>query len=488
VNPIEFRGKHAEILADWTTAELCAEGALSCGKTTVALWKELEALKRWPGIWIFLARWTNDATTTLLQPAFEQLARIHGTTWTWDRDENCYGFENGSRAFSFGLKTQSQDPTERYGKIRGLPVSRIYIDQAEQIPADIAAELRLRLRPDIEARQRGDRFPFQLTFTPNPVHPQNHWIAKDFPLNNKIKGRRHWTISLFDNRHNLPPELIESAERTYPPEHPKHKTVILGERGLNVMGDPVYDQQYDRALHVRPVQARTDAPLIEAFEFGQHNPTWIIAQRTYHGGLIVLGGLMGMRLMQEDFLPLVKQYRQEWYPDLPIKTCTAPMGETQKTVSGRYTLLGLLRQAGFSAVWREHANAPDVKLAMIEEIAALLRRRTGVREEALSINADPSRWLRAAPDGSIKPEPFLSFAFDGGYVWSEHTVSISNKEVRQPHNDDEYANAMRCLENLILNFCAGQASQDARDRQRSKAQARSHATDVAEGPHGWMAH
>src|SRR4029077_13487980 len=126
------------------------------------------------------------------------------------------------------------DPEERYGKIRGLPVSRVYISQAEQLPEDIAAELRSRMRPDIEAQARGDRYRRQLTFDANPVDddtgPSGHWLARQFPADNRLKGRRYFCLSLYSNKHNLEPGFIEQQEAIYPVEHPKHRTMILGQR------------------------------------------------------------------------------------------------------------------------------------------------------------------------------------------------------------------------------------------------------------------
>jgi hypothetical protein len=481
---LEFHGVHAEILAD-RIAERDIEGSLSCGKTTLCLWDELEQLKKHPGIWILLSRWTEDATKTLLRPAFEQLARIHGSTWSWNRDENYYTFENGSRAYSFGLKTQSSDPEQRYGKIRGLPVSRIYVDQAEQLPADIANELRARLRPDIEARLKGIDYPRQLTFSPNPVN-DSHWIAKQFPLDNKLKGRHYYGLSLFDNKHNLPADMIEGLLRAYPAEHPKHQTVILGQRGLNVIGEGVYENLFDRTLHVKAVEANHDAPLLEGFEVGKHNPVWIAAQRTYAGGLVLLGGIIGKRMMLDDFLPLVQRTRTEWWPELKtVKSCTSPMGETSG--SARYTLVNLLRDAGLAPIWRENANAHDVQLAMIEQTAALLRRRLSAKEEAVAISNAPDRWLSVLPDGSLKATPFLSFAFEGGYVWSEHMVSVSNKTMRQPFVDDEYSNAMRCVENILLNFFAGQKTDAQQEAERyAEAQRQGPTSGFLDGPHGWL--
>ena len=471
---LTFRGVHADILAD-LTLERVAEGALSSGKTICCMWDEIDALIAEPGIWSLFARWTGDATDALLRPQLEQLLRLHDfATWTWDEKKKFYEWPNGSRAYCFGLKTQSQDPDERFGKIRGLPVSRIYISQAEQLPEDIASELSSRMRPDIEAQARGDRYRRQLTFDANPVDddtgPSGHWLAKKFPVNNSIKGRRYFRLSLRDNAHNLPPDFIEQQERNWPPEHPKHKTMILGERGLAVSGTPIYESLFDRALHVRPVQVPSDAVLLEAFEIGKHNPVWVIATRTPSGALLLLGGLIGQGLMLEDFLPLVKQHRAQWFPMSPkIQSCIAPMGETKDggDVQIRQTLLQTIRRAGVKFQVNDTANAPDVQLAMIEEIGGLLRRRTATREECLGVNVDPARWLTASHEG-LAPLPFVAYAFEGGYTWDKHKISISHKEVRQPTEDDKYANAMHCVENIVLNFCVGRQSADERDAMLRK--------------------
>lgn len=469
---LEFIGVHAEFLAD-ETPEIDLEGALMSGKTIVCLWKELEAMRKHPGIPILLGRWVDDQAKTLLRTEFEKLASIHGSTHKWNEKLNFYTMGNGSTAFVFGLKTISTDPEQRYGKIRGLSVSRIYIDQAEQLPKDIAEELRARLRPDIIARTRKVEYPQQLTFSPNPTN-FDHWLAKQFPDNKVLKGRKYYSLSLFDNAHNLPAGKVEQMLATYPPEHPKHQTVILGKRGLNVMGDAIYDTLYDRGLHKQEMEWNHDLPLIEAFELGKHNPVWVVAQRTMQGALRLLGGILGERLMLEDFIPIVKQYRAEWFPEVAgrkvtFRTCTSPMGDHEANASDRYTLISLLREAKFRPLWRDNANAHDVQLGMIEHVAALLRRRISSKEEAIGINADPARWLSAAPDGTVKERPFMAFAFEGGYVWDAHDVSVSNKSLRQPFQDDEYSTAMRCVENLVLNFCAGQKSEDDRAAARRVA-------------------
>lgn len=461
VGGLKFEGIAAEVLAD-TTPERDVEGGLGSGKTTVCLWAELNALAKYPGIWILLTRYSDDSVSTKLRPAFDQLWSLHDIYTQslsephWDDKKKFYEFWNGSRAYAFGLKAVSV--VERYEKIRGLPVSRIFVDQAEAVPGDIAIELRARLRPDIIARARGQSFPTQLTFSANPVD-FDHWLAKQFPAANNLKRRKYFALGLMDNAHNLPPDMVEGMIQATPPDHPKYQTVILGQRGPNVIGDPIFEDAFDRKTHLATLPIREDAPFFEAYQVGKHNPTWVIAQRAPAGGLRVLGGIIGSGLMLEDFLPLVKQYRSEWFPDVPasrFKACTSPLGETAIQGLPRFTLLTVLKDAGVAATWKPNSNAPDVRLAMIEYVAAQLHRRTPDRQQALAIEASPSRWLlRDLSTGALTQKPFMAFAFEGGYVWSEHFVSVSNKEIRQPVEDDQYANAMHCVEDICLNFCTG---------------------------------
>ena len=57
--------------------------------------------------------------------------------WPWPGTGKSSNDElvNGSRVYIRGLKTQDQ--TNRYSKFRGLTLSRVYIDQAEEIPKDV---------------------------------------------------------------------------------------------------------------------------------------------------------------------------------------------------------------------------------------------------------------------------------------------------------------------------------------------------------------
>lgn len=472
---------HEAFKADWKSPEILLEGSLGCAKSTVFLDKEIDALLKWPGIPILLFRWSQDAVDTKLRPAFEELLSIRGIPSTWEDKKKRYTFANGSMAYCFGLKSVSA--VEQYNKIRGLGVSRIAGDQVEEAAQQVAAELRGRLRPDLTATVLGKRYPFQLTFVANPSD-DDFWLSKEFPIDNHVKGRKQYSLSVFDNKH-LPPESIESLLRQYPLEHPKHLTMVLGQRGPEITGVPVFEGLYKRELHQRAVKVRRDTPILESFEFGKHNPCWVFGQQMYAGGLTLLGGIRAQEMVLEDFLPLVKQYRAQWFPDgAPIKTCTSPQGDKSTLTTARFTSLEIVRRAIGPTSYRDNGNAADVRLGLIESLSGYLRRRTTSGDESIAVNDDPSRWLIASHEG-VKESAFLHIALEAGYVWDKHHVSVSSKEIKQPREDDKFANVMHCVENIILNFCAGKYTEEERSNRAAEALERQQ-IDMPNSPYAWM--
>ena len=198
------------------------------------------AVQWFPGIWSYIGRFADGDNQSKLIPAWERVCLEGGVIPKWNAKELCYEFDNGSRVYSYGLK--APDQLSRDAKLRGLGVSRIYIDQAEELPPDFLPELAQRLR------QSG--FPHQMTLSPNPMD-ENSWLAESFPEDNTIPNRVYYSISLYDNAHNLPPEKIGDALAMYPVTHIKHRSAILGKRGLNV----VSNQGVKQAIIVVPEKA-----------------------------------------------------------------------------------------------------------------------------------------------------------------------------------------------------------------------------------------
>lgn len=448
---LKFKGPIARFMKD-RTRFIDLEGALNCGKTTACLVKEfLEAFNN-PGIWSFIARFTDGDNSTKLLPAWEAVVEKFGVRLQWNTDENYYAFPNGpdpahpyvggARVYSFGL--MSPVPMRRYAKLRGLGVSRIYIDQAEELPPDFFGELVQRMR------QSG--FPHQFTLSPNPMD-ENAWHAEQFPEDNSKPDRVYYSISIFDNAHNLPPETIQDALSTYPVTHASHRSKVLGRRGLNVIGEPVYGKAFRRALHWRRLVFNPQMPIEVAFDFGKHHPCALFRQRTPYGGVHYLAGLMGQSVYLEDFLPVVVTHMHLWFgQDVVHEDCCDPAGGHDNSQGVKVNGVSVLKQHGFRPRSVDGSNRPSIRVSLMERIAGQMGRRTPMGE-AYGINDDPAMWLRVTADGR-QPATwhFLADGDEAGYVWDEHLVSEGSKQYRKAKKDGWYEHGQNCQEYLELNF------------------------------------
>jgi hypothetical protein len=432
-----WRGPVAKFMQD-ATRLIDLEGAFRSGKTTAALWKVLESCLDHPGIAWLICRYSDGDTQTKLKPPWRAILDAAGIRPVWDARELCDVLPNGSKVFIFGIK--SQDQTARYGKLRGLTLAGVYNDQTEELPKDIFQEFLGRLSQK--------DMPHQLLLTPNPPD-ENHWLCKEFPEDNSRPDRRYYAVPIHANAHNLSPETIRNLEEAYPVTHPKHRSAVLGRRGLNVVGEPVYAGAFIRVAHERPCHYNPLVPLDEAIDFGKHHPCVVWRQETPLGQTLYLGGLFGQDLYLEDFLPLVRQYRDRWFPSpVEVRTCCDPAGAADNSHGVRDNGVAVLKDYGFAPRWEKNANAPDVRLAMVERTVGLMRRRTP-RGEAFGV--DSEHWVRVSPD-AVVPDRFLADGFEAGYVWDEHLVSVGNKQIRKPKKDGWYEHGQNCQEYLELNF------------------------------------
>ena len=441
-----WKGPVAEFLTD-ETEQIDLEGGVRSGKTTVALWKVLNGCLAHPGIHWLICRYSDGDTATKLRPVFEAICVAAGVPFVWHAQEKYYAFANESWVYAFGLKAQSLP--ERYAKFRGVTLAGVYNDQTEELPRDIFDELLGRLS------QSG--YPQQILLTPNPM-AEDSWLAREFPDANTYAHRRYYRVSVYDNAHNLDPTYIARLERVYPPGHMKHRPMVLGQRGLNVIGQPVYGAvdvhqpetaAFQRARHVRPIALDPTLPLYESIDYGKHHPCVVWAQYTPWSALHVLGGVLGQHLYLEDFAPIVQQYRQRWFPKaLEVLTCCDPAGSHDNSQGLVQNGVSVLRDHGFAPQWRADSNAPAVRLAMVERIAGHMRRRTP-QGEAFGI--DDTRWVRVSAT-AVTPHTFLADGCEAGYVWDEHVISVANKPMRRPKKDGWFEHGQNSLEYIEHNF------------------------------------
>lgn len=447
---IRFYGTHAKVFHD-TSRQIDVEGAVRSGKTTLCLVKVLALCQAHPGIFGLICRFSDDDTHSLLKPLWRAICDKAGVKLTWNAEESYDELDNGSRVYITGLKTNDQ--TNRFRKFRGLTLAFVYNDQSEELPHEIYQELVLRLS------QNG--YTHQMILSPQTVG-EDHWIAKEFPHDRPLKpGRAYYALSTHDNAHNLPSNYIAEMEDAHAPGTPIHSTLILGQRGAQIVGDPVYGTPADGSRKGAFLRSRHEGPcafdprlrLEIGLDFGKHHPCVVARQVSVVGQVRFLGGILGQNLHLDPFLTAARQHLARWFPD-PIETvwCCDPAGVSNPVgLDMRKTL----QAHNIDARYQEDSNSPAVRVALIDRIAAQMRARALDGDEALRVSNEQEHWIRLSEHGSVTHRMVAS-AFESGYVWDPNMVSVGSKQMRKPKKDGWHEQPMNVVEYLEANFGAVQ--------------------------------
>jgi hypothetical protein len=451
---MRWKGAQTEALLD-PTLYLDIEGAIRSSKTTIGLWKVLNDCLAHPGARWLISRWKDNDAAMLLKPLWLKLLTDAGVEFLYYPDEHRYELiirddddEEIGRSWVYLFGLRASEDAARYSKFRGLSLSGVYVDQAEEIPEDFFKELQGRLSLV--------GFPKQLVLTPNPPG-EDHWIAKTFPEDNSSLNHKLIRLSLYDNAHNLDPQYILQIEAAYPPGHPMRRRLIFGRRGLAVVGKPVYGSDsrgpgyFDRDRMAVPTALVPAVPLIECIDFGHHHPCILWLQFLPTGWLHVLGGVMGEDLFIEDFAPILMQHRAQWFPDRgELWACCDPAGSHQNSQGTAKNGVDVLRDNGIFPQWIGNSNAPEVRNYAIETVGGYMRRDR--------FRIDPKRWQVV---GRTKAG-WSAFMLDGletGYIWDERPRrSSGGKLITVPLKDGFYEHGQNCLEYGVLNFGPAQPS------------------------------
>jgi hypothetical protein len=109
-----------------------------------------------------------------------------------------------------------------------------------------------------------------------------------------------------------------------------------------------------------------------------------------------------------------------------------------------------LREHGIQARYREESNSPAARVALIERVTKQMRSRAMDGSEALAVAKD-DRWIRLSANGVVLHR-MVADAFEFGYVWDKHMVSVGSKQMRKPEKDGWHEHPMNVVEYLEANF------------------------------------
>ena len=414
------RGASLALQSDHRYVDL--EGGIRAQKTTALCASFALHATRYPGIKQYLCRWTEDALDTQLKPAWRAyLSQCH-IPFTWNAQEQYDQLPNGSIVYLRGLK--SSDDSRRYGKIRGLTLARIGVDQAEEMPVDFWAELQGRLSQP--------NFPQQIWLTPQPVN-DDHWIAKEFPADNLKRDYLYLRTNVYDNRENVGDAYIAELERIYPIGSAQRRTLLEGRRGLASQGTPVYAGYFSRQNHVQDgLQPVRGVPVIEGWDWGHAHPCVVWWQFTSLGGMLGLGAVMGEAMFLEDFAPAALAIRRRWFPDgMEFWSIGDPAGldmTNQGTTVSK--IREILADHGVFPTSQSNANQPAMRTQAIQTISRIMRRTTMNGTPAFQMNP---RAIVVNKDGE-QARSFLADGFEAGYVWDERRI-VAQAQLRMPKKD-----------------------------------------------------
>lgn len=411
------------------------EGAVRAGKTTAPASKACDYAIDYPGIHMAAARWKDADLWAQVVPAWRDMVRRYGLRTKWHPDQ-LYDeiLPYGSRMYLRGLHTNELD--SRYSKLAGLTLAILWVDQPEEVPQDV-------MDAYVPARLSQPNYPKELWLTPNPVDETDHWLAKWFPVNRAdLKANHHFIqTSLYDNENGVGIQYIRDMEAKYPAGHPLRRRFIEGQRGLSIVGDPVYAGAFIRRYHVDDsVQFNPDLPLIEAWDFGHHHPA-VLWSQFVRGAWHVLGEVMGHDQFIEDFAPWVLQQRHALFPNLKdVWSCCDPAGSRLDSQGINNTAVNVLNQFSVFPRWVDGSNSPTYRDAAIQRMAEAMGRLIGGKPQ-------------------VRIHPRCRLFIDGleaGYIWDDRSIANSvTPNTRRPKKDGTYDHLQNCAEYTWLNFSSG---------------------------------
>lgn len=422
------------------------EGGIRAQKTTaLCAWIAIGAVEH-PGSNSFLCRYTDHDLSAILKPKWREYCAASHITVNWNAQEECDEIRVGatiSRVYLKGLK--SSDETQRFSKLRGPTLSRFGIDQAEELPPDYW--------PEIQGRVSQPGFPQQIMLTPQPVNP-DHWIAKEFPEDNRRPGFKYIRTNCYDNRVNLGDAYIEELERIYLEGTADRRTLLEGRRGLASKGIPVYKDSFRRGAHVNnALRMNPQVPLVECWDYGHSHPC-VVWLQLFAGQLLILGGVMGEDMSIDQFAPIALEARAQWFPNpMEILTTGDPAGLAQSSQGLPETLKDILATLGIYITCVDGANRVEVRDQAIKVIARYMS-ATSMGRPGFQVNEQ--RFTVVSKDSSGNPSisfrPVLADGFEAGYVWGKSATSGPNVNIRQPKKDGYYDHSQNCVEYGVIAY------------------------------------
>lgn len=435
------------------------EGAVRAGKSTPAVAKLARYAIQYPGIHMAAARWTQDGLDAQIKPLWRTEAAKRGLALQWHSDEEYDEvLATGARVYLRALR--SSEESMRYGKLAGLTLAILWIDQPEEI-GNSDEDVVLAYLP---ARLSQVGYPHEAWFTPNPVG-SDHWLGSWFPEDDPRPNYHLIQTSIYDNRHVLGDAYIADMEDRHPEGTAFRMRFVDGRRGLGLAGNPVYAgyfqkflRQEDRRIdwHVRATRVDPRFPVYEGWDFGYSHPA-VLWTQSIEGQWRVLAEYLGKNQGLADFADAAVELRGRLFPNvLRFESVGDPAGFA-KGAGLQGTVADLLASRGIYLADYETVkgyNVPDVEFNAIQRTMQILRS---------SVHGQPALII----DKTLCPN--FALGMEAGYVWSGRQLAGSRGSVKVPEKqkETEYHHLQDCWLYTLQRF--GSASMTVQQAQAIQA-------------------
>jgi hypothetical protein len=436
------------------------EGSVRSGKTTFLCRKIRDYGLKYPGICMGLTRWTQDGLDAVLKPKWREILGEMQVPFEWNGKEEYDKLPNGSLCYLRGLRAAEE--SMRFGKLAGLTLSILGVDQAEEI-GDEDKDV---YQAYVPARLSQVGYPHQVILTPNPP-AEDHWVAQEFPEDNSKPGYRYIRAELWDMAPILGQDYVNELASKYPPGSALYRRFVEGRRGLGLVGDAVYGGYFlpTKAVggHRIPWHVQKDVPyhaglpLYESWDFGHKHPAVLWSQYVF-GQWRVLGEVMGSGQFLEEFAPYVLHVRKQSFPKIrTVETVCDPTGGSTTSHGSMRTAVTILNEHDVWPICNE--TTKDYNTIPQKNYAIQL---TGKLMMEMQRGGEPGFVVDA------RCKQFIT-GLEAGYIWSRKDyTSLATGNIRRPEKDGTYDHLQNCWEYTVLQWVGSGLSRKQYERQQAK--------------------
>ena len=256
-----------------------AVGAIRSGKTKGSIARLLWLSDLYPGSQFLVGRKDfTDLYTTTLKDLFAMVSARNGADW---RQPGPAVVKYDGEFHDLYLRTKGDSSVLHFRHLKELhkqlgdETTGYLIDQAEEVEEEIYSHITS--RTTYWNTERSAKFKERYGYIPRKfemltANPDPGWIKALLLEQEDVDPRDKWELFQFnirDNEENLPPDYIESMERT----HPKSWCVRWLDGDWNIKGGAIYEE-FDEDIHgIEEFSIPSHWPRFLALDWGLNHPT-----------------------------------------------------------------------------------------------------------------------------------------------------------------------------------------------------------------------